>query len=277
MGGSGRALRRAACIRGRRSRRLVLRESLPRLEEGHQGRGEIRGSRSVARSGRQPRELGAAHCEPGVEAQRCKAAARPAATARRADASRSDGAHRRLPSGASSTSGARWCQLVALSVSAALSGPGLGCSDAAGDAGDCLASSTVGDAVHPQQQWYATGIPPWHLWGNTQQQSVLPLGGGAVPLVATASQLCKVEYGRPETWHWLFQAKLLSGPNTVAPGDHVTLTVHWDLIVGIGRSAMVLTDFDVFSFNWNDGAAFPFGQQIWSNQTLSPAKAFTSP
>jgi hypothetical protein len=126
------------------------------------------------------------------------------------------------------------------------------------------------------QPWLRSAQPPWHMWGNTQNQSVLPLGGGATPLVATSNQLCRVAYGRPESWNWLFSAKLVSGPDTLAVGQHVTLTVHWDLIVGIGRAMIALPDFDVFSFNWNDGDPFPFGRQIWSTHTLSPAKAFVA-
>lgn len=125
-------------------------------------------------------------------------------------------------------------------------------------------------------QWFATGTPPWHLWGNTQPLSVLPLGGGAVPPVATGQQMCKVEYGRPESWNWLFSAKLISGPPTLVPGDHVTLVVHWDLIVGIGRATILIPDFDVFTFNWNDGDVFPVNRQIWSSSTLSPAKSFVA-
>jgi len=84
-------------------------------------------------------------------------------------------------------------------------------------------------------------------------------------LIATGNQLCKISYKRPDLWNWIFLAK------------HVTLTVHWDLTIGIGRAAIVIPDFDVFSFNWNDGAAFPVNQQIWSMQTLTPQKAFVAP
>lgn len=126
-------------------------------------------------------------------------------------------------------------------------------------------------------EWLPAGPSPWLLWGNLQVQSVLPLGGGAVPLVATSSQMCKVAYGRPETWNWFFSAKLLSGPDTGGVGQHGSLTVHWDLILGVGRSAVVVPDFDLFAFHWDDGAPFPTNQQIWSTQTTSPPKVFNNP
>lgn len=128
------------------------------------------------------------------------------------------------------------------------------------------------------QPWLRNnGMPPWHMWGNTQLQSVQPLGGASVPLIATSQQLCRINYGRPESWRWLFKAKLISGPDTTDVGQHGSLVVHWDLILGVGRSMIQLLDFDRFSFAWDDGEAFPANREIWSTQTLSPAKTFVAP
>jgi hypothetical protein len=134
----------------------------------------------------------------------------------------------------------------------------------------CSGDVREGDGVSQR-----SGIPPWHMWGNTQVFDVPKSSGGATrPLDPTPGQIVRVSYLRPETWHWIISAKLLSGPNTTAIGQHVSLSIHWDLIVGIGRSTIVIPDWDVFSFNWNDGDTFPQDEQIWSTQTQAPAKAF---
>src|SRR5882672_3145644 len=121
---------------------------------------------------------------------------------------------------------------------------------------------------------HGKGVPPWHMWGGTQSFEVRQQGGGATPLLPTPGQLCRLSYGRPESWHWLFAAKLIAGPDTTAVGEHVTLIVHFDLTVGIGRSVILIPDFEVYTFNWNDGAAFPQDRQIWSSQTSGPNRVF---
>ena len=127
------------------------------------------------------------------------------------------------------------------------------------------------------QPWLRSPLPPWHLWGNTERQVIIPAGGGAVPLIATTVQLIKVSYKRPESWRWVFSAKLLEGPATTGVGQHVSVTVHWDLTIGVGRAAIQLPDFDVFSFAWDDGQAFPRDRQIWAMQTNSPGRTFVAP
>lgn len=150
--------------------------------------------------------------------------------------------------------------------------------------GEAYAPAFAGQAAQFQpasagQPWLAQPQPPWHMWGSTQQQIINPASGGASsPLVGgPAAQMCKVSYGRPETWHWVFSAKLIAGPDTNAVGEHVILVVHWDLIIGIGRASIIIPDFDQYQFDWNDGAAFPANRHIWSTQTISPGKTFTAP
>jgi len=116
------------------------------------------------------------------------------------------------------------------------------------------------------------------MWGSGQEPlSVPPLGGGATPLIATSSQLVNIKYHRPETWQWVLAAQLLDGPDTGGVGEHVTLTVHFDLTIGVGRSILQIPDFEVFSFNWNDGARAPVNRLIWSTASVGPSRTFTSP
>ena len=81
--------------------------------------------------------------------------------------------------------------------------------------------------------------PPWHLWGNTQTvQTVVQLGGGPIP-IPNVNTLCRVAYGRPETWHWVFQARLISGPNNTA-GTSMSVAVMFNVALGLGRSSIRL-------------------------------------
>lgn len=120
-----------------------------------------------------------------------------------------------------------------------------------------------------------SGITPWHMWGNTQVFDVPRSSGGASsPLNPTPGQLTRLSYLRPESWHWVFSAKLLAGPDTTGVGEHVNFSILWDLTIGIGRSVILLPAFDTYFFNWNDGAGFPQDQLIWSTQTNGPARSF---
>jgi len=127
-----------------------------------------------------------------------------------------------------------------------------------------------------------SGISPWHMWGNTQTID------GVIETVGELrqgrqGQLCKISYLRPETWHWLFKAKLLSGPDNT-PGFFTRIFVHWDLIVGIGRSSIRMvalenrqrvTAFDDFQFQWGPVIpTFPTDAQVWSTETRGPPKIF---
>jgi hypothetical protein len=78
---------------------------------------------------------------------------------------------------------------------------------------------------------------PWHLWGGAE---VLELNVGA----AVASvQMAKVSYGRPESWRFLFTARMLSAPTNGSAVEHVILD--FDVTVGIGRYSTTLGREDV--------------------------------
>lgn len=128
-------------------------------------------------------------------------------------------------------------------------------------------------AVAPPK--HGAGVSPWHMWGGSQVMAVPESAGGvSSPLIPTPGQICRLSYGRPETWHWIFSCKLLAGPDTAVVGEHVNLSVLFDLTIGIGRSVIQLPAFETFFFNWNDGAAFPQDRLIWSTQTNGPNRSF---
>jgi len=75
--------------------------------------------------------------------------------------------------------------------------------------------------------------PPWHLWGNTQTLNVISPGGVASTQIVTM-QMNRIAYKRPETWRWMFGARIVGGnfPNASQ------LTVAFDVTMGVGRSQL---------------------------------------
>lgn len=133
------------------------------------------------------------------------------------------------------------------------------------------------------QPWLREGTAPWHMWGNTQRVRV-PIETTGAPRQGVTNQLVKISYKRPETWHWLFSAKLISGPANTA-GFFTRIFVHWELSTGIGRSVVPMNfgfglpfaqpAFDTFTFQWGPvNPAFPANAQIWASQATSPGKSF---
>lgn len=138
-----------------------------------------------------------------------------------------------------------------------------------GDEGPQPVANFVPNAAQP---WLRGGVPPWHMWGNTQVIDTLTIGAlGNLNPVPKSGQLCKVSYGRPDTWHWVFSAKILSAPDAIAPSLAAVVVV-FDLIVGIGRSNIQLPDFETFTINYPGVAPkTPF----YSTQALGPNRVLT--
>lgn len=113
-----------------------------------------------------------------------------------------------------------------------------------------------------------SGIPPWHMWGNTQVIGNLVAGGGAAASQRVQQQLIRVGYKRPETWHWCFSAKLISGPD-FGPGGVGTVLVNFDLTIGVGRSMVILPAFESYLFAWN-GIAAPINRLKYSTSVFGP-------
>lgn len=113
------------------------------------------------------------------------------------------------------------------------------------------------------------GTEPWLLWGNTQVLTARSSGGSQASLAAQ-SQLCKVSYKRPDTWHWFFAAKLLDGPALPLVGQNAQLTVSFDLTIGVGRSNLTIPAFEQYQFRWSGIAPFPVGQMKYSTAVFGP-------
>jgi hypothetical protein len=121
------------------------------------------------------------------------------------------------------------------------------------------------------------GAEPWQMWGNTQEL-VAPPNAFTNPNAADKQvTLCRVTYGRPDTFRFLVSAFLKSAPAT-APGEQANASVWFELMTGIGRSSIILPFWiQLGSWQWNGGAPVPTGRggQIWTNQAATGTPVFS--
>lgn len=112
------------------------------------------------------------------------------------------------------------------------------------------------------------GLPPWHLWGDSKLLEPIS-GGGALSPTVSSNQIVRVNYGRPETWRFLFAAKLLGGigpgGSPVNPGNVV---VTFNVTTGVGRQSVTLNAFEQYKFQWNALAQ----AQKYSTDVIGPAR-----
>lgn len=120
------------------------------------------------------------------------------------------------------------------------------------------------------QPWLRSGIPPWHMWGNSQVVRAAATGSDEVA-VFNAGQLCKVAYKRPESWHFLLAAKIIDAPPEFATPNSALVTVRFDVITGIGRSQSQLIDFAIMNWGWTDDNPVPRNVVLWTTTTRTPA------
>jgi hypothetical protein len=85
---------------------------------------------------------------------------------------------------------------------------------------------------------------PWLMWGSTQIINHTVGLGGLNP-ISPEVQLASVDYGRPDTWTFFFQASVLSVVGVVDPN---VVIVDFSLALGVGRSNVILPTFEEFRF-----------------------------
>src|SRR5215471_1599563 len=83
------------------------------------------------------------------------------------------------------------------------------------------------------------------MWGDSQVVEIVSVAAG-LQRAATA-QIARVNYARPETWRFLFAAKIIDRSATIDAGAQ--LIVNWNMQIGVGRSRVEM---------------LPFAQFIWS-------------
>lgn len=126
------------------------------------------------------------------------------------------------------------------------------------------------------------GLSPWHMWGNTQIVELVP--DVSDQLAPSIVQLIKVAHSRPDTWQWLFHARIVDAP-TLFPGADTTasISIYWDVTTGLGRSAVQLPGFDHFVWTWTVGdepdppTPAPKEAVMWATSTWTPALIYGDP
>lgn len=109
----------------------------------------------------------------------------------------------------------------------------------------------------------STPNAPWLLWGGESNvQRVIPSAVTAPTVIA--QQLVNIEYKRPESWSFYLSG---SARQIVAGGFDPPLLVHFDLILGVGRTTDTIVDFCVFRWNLETAAGLR-----WT--TVVPAPLF---
>lgn len=110
--------------------------------------------------------------------------------------------------------------------------------------------------------------PPWLMWGNSQVIDHTFLGNGSpeggLP-VDSPGQVITINYGRPETWRFLFVAKL---QNVQTDSEIAQVEVFFDLMPGVGRVTSMIRGFEHYVFP----APLANDQMIWSTSVQGPLR-----
>lgn len=109
-------------------------------------------------------------------------------------------------------------------------------------------------------------IPPWHMWGAST-----PVSLQAGLQFAKRGQLARVEYKRPETWRFLFYARILRSNLTVVPSN---VLVAFEVFAGVGRANIQLAfnPFETFLFNVTLGGEQGQSAIKYSTEVVGPPR-----
>lgn len=109
------------------------------------------------------------------------------------------------------------------------------------------------------------GPPPWHLWGDTKnvvvEMSLLSLNYSTM-------QLAKVSYGRPETWDFMFAARIINFEPEDSAGE---IEVFFDVTIGVGRSHLEMPGFEHFMWYWS-ALPVPLNEVKYSAEVYGPQR-----
>jgi len=112
---------------------------------------------------------------------------------------------------------------------------------------------------------FGQASPPWLLWGNTQKVNVPPNVG----FNKNQNTLVRVSYARPETWHLLLAARLVSAVDGNPLVDTSSAGAEFTIYTGIGR-AMITMPVVTLAWFWGldqrDGPVAPVAVPRWTNQ-----------
>lgn len=104
-----------------------------------------------------------------------------------------------------------------------------------------------------------SGIPPWHMWGNTQ---IIENDAGSVSDQTSPGQILRISYLRPETWNFILAAKPIEVPDQSGfpPGTQCFIALQWHITIGVGRSITRMTTFENFQWQWTTPGGPPLVQ-----------------
>ncbi len=88
------------------------------------------------------------------------------------------------------------------------------------------------------------GPPPWHMWGTSETLNLHADATVAAPPVQS-KQMCRVGYGRPDTWRFFVAAEI---ENAVVAAGGGGINVSWALTIGVGRSQKTIPNWIVMVF-----------------------------
>jgi hypothetical protein len=111
-------------------------------------------------------------------------------------------------------------------------------------------------------------MAPWHMWGGTRKFHASTLSTGL--LYTDTGQLARINYKRPESWHFMFYAIVfrsqLANPSI--------LDVKFTVQTGVGRSNLNITPFEEFKFSLPIGAGGTLLK--WSGEVNGPVRDDTA-
>jgi len=121
------------------------------------------------------------------------------------------------------------------------------------------------------------GASPWQMWGNTQIV-VAPANLFTNPNVHEQQiTLLRVQYNRPETWRFLFSARILQAQDA-EPTFQSHLSLWFELFTGIGRSAIKIPFWvGLPEYVWigGGGGAAPLNLVEWTNVAAGSQESFS--
>ena len=97
------------------------------------------------------------------------------------------------------------------------------------------AAGLVANRVHHMP----ANVPPWHLWGNEKNLD-LTATATVQPPQPSSTQILRVKYKRPESWHFIFTAEVIDSSVAAGGGG---INVSWQLTIGIGLNTIVIPKF----------------------------------
>jgi len=114
-------------------------------------------------------------------------------------------------------------------------------------------------------------IPPWHMWGGLVNFEAATTTPGFN--FTKTQQLCRIEYKRPESWRFLFFARLLGSDNH----SPAVFEVNFNIIPGVGRGSLNLQPFETFKFKLPIGPLTGGAVEKWSSSVVGPVRDETLP